>query len=188
MIYAVIPTGNRPNEYKCVIEWCYEMGVVPITIATSEEATDYAEGIAFIDSSKNISRWWNLGLEYAYNNGTDVVLVLNDDVSLPETWLHSVTKAISSGCTGASGQRATDRRYQKIAGYAFALNAKDRVYADENLVWYYGDDAIQRECEAKNGFKIIRDLYVDNKYGRTSERLFLKQIKLDEKYYKENYL
>lgn len=177
--YAVIPTGSRPTEYANVIEWCTNNSVIPITITTSAEARKYAIGITIDDDGLNISTWWNLGLDYAYSKGADIVLILNDDVVMPSNWLTPITKAIEEGASGASGERGNG----VISGYAFALNAKDGIRADENLVWWYGDDDIQRQCEKTNGFVCVPKLPVKNLYAFISSRSRKQQIELDKTYY-----
>lgn len=182
MIYAVIPTGNRPKEYKSVYDWCIKRNICTITIATSENSLGYVEGHTIISADLNISKWWNLGLKEAYDNKADVVLVLNDDVALTDNWLERVLVALQ-GKSGASGAR----HRTMIQGYAFALNGKDEIYADEDLVWYFTDDAVQRACENKNGFGLAQGLNVFNKYARSSESFMREQIERDRKKYEEKY-
>lgn len=186
MIYAVIPTGSRPDEYKSIYDWCINKGVVPITIATSTQAVAYAKRVALAGEGLNISRWWNVGIKYAYSQGdAEIIIVLNDDVSLPEGWLEAVVEAIRAGYTGVSTDRGPGRN--TIAGYAFALDAKAKVLADENLVWWYGDDDIQRQCEALGGFGIITIDGVLNKYGDSEYSRFQQQIDLDRAYYQRKW-
>lgn len=179
MIYAVIPTGNRPSEYKAVYDWCIKQGVEPVTVATSPAAAEYGEGIVLHDNSLNISRWWNLGLDYAYRNKAEHIIVLNDDVTIPDDWLRHIVDALDSGYVGASGRRGDD----KITGYAFGLNGQQRIRADEKLVWWYGDDDIQRQCEQAGGFICLPHLHVDNAYANSSYERMLQQIHLDRDYY-----
>ncbi len=189
--FAVIPTGNRPEEYKLVIDWCRKHDVLPITIATSEEANKYAEGIHIRDDGLNISHWWNLGLEFiskAQIKEDHVIAILNDDVTLPDKWFEVIEQAISNNhWSGASGKRGNRNLYNKISGYAFALNGKDGIRADESFVWYYGDDDIQHQCEKLNGFGLLNNLPVKNKYAFTSEERFSKQIKKDRITYEKKY-
>jgi len=184
-IYAVIPTGNRPKEYHSVIEWCANSGVTPVTIATSEEAQVYAEGPWTYDETFNISRWWNRGIRYALDQGdADVILVLNDDVVIPDGWLYQAVSAIRGGNSGASADRG---QYYMISGYAFAINPHHNILADENLVWWYGDDDIQRQCEEANGFVIFESKKVENKYGDSSQSRMQDQIALDREYYQNKW-
>lgn len=183
MICAVIPTGNREREYKTVYEWCIRNHVTPITIATSDTSFEYAKGITLQSHELNISKWWNIGMDKADELGAETILVLNDDVTLPNYWLQSILNELSKGYSGVSGERY--RGSNKIAGFAFVLNAKDGIRANEELKWYHGDDHIQNDCNALNGFKIIPNLRVPNKYARSSEALFPEQIKKDTELYKK---
>ena len=180
MIYAVIPTGSRPSEYQSVYDWCIKNNIKPITVATSPAAIGYAKRQVLAGEGLNISRWWNVGLNYIYSQGdAEIILVLNDDVTIPDSWLDQMIEAIQAGYTGASGERPIG----KIQGYAFALNAKQHVLADERLVWWYGDDDIQRQCEKLGGFAVVPGIDVPNKYANSSYSRFEAQIQLDRAYY-----
>lgn len=154
MIYAVIPTGDRKEMYLRTYQWCIDNNIAPITIATSAIALAYSKRMTLVDEGMNISRWWNLGLAHAYKQrDCDLVLVLNDDIIIPDGWLPAMISAIEAGYTGASTDRAPGRN--TISGWAFALDPKQKVLCDENLVWWYGDDDIQRQCEQLGGFGIL---------------------------------
>jgi len=185
--YAIIPTGNRPKEYLSVIESCKLAGVETITIATSKKAIAYSDGLCLYDDGLNISKWWNMGLEEiaGKENGDYLVAILNDDAILPSNWFDKMEKSISLGVSGASSPRSA--RGNKIAGYAFALSGKDNIRADENAVWWYTDDIIQRRCEMTNGFSLVYGLQVGNTYGNSSVERFQKQIDKDRLYYNEFY-
>jgi len=184
-IVAVIPTGNRPKEYQSVIDWCYDHNVTPITIATSEEADKYAVGAYISNRELNISKWWNLGIQRARQDfNPDYILVLNDDVQLPEGWLRQMVAAmLATGSSGASGQRGGKNL---ISGYAFILDAYG-TDADENLVWWYGDDDIQRQCELADGFYIVPNIRVKNLYGNSSVSRFAEQIEKDRIFFEQKW-
>lgn len=184
MNYAVIPTGNRPAEYKNVIDWCDKQGIHTITIATSSQAAAYAVGQTISHTNDfNISKWWNLGLAAAYKANAEHVYVLNDDVILPDYWQALICEALDNGYSGASGERGKGL----ITGYAFGLHSKSRIYADERLVWWYGDDDIQRQCENAGGFAIIPGLPAENLYGNSSYITFKEQIERDAVYYHQKW-
>jgi glycosyltransferase involved in cell wall biosynthesis len=187
MIYAVIPTGSRPDEYISVHDWCVSNGVIPITIATSPAAIGYAKRVVLAGEGLNISRWWNVGIKYALaQKDAEIILVLNDDITLPDGWLEKIVEAIRAGYTGASTDRGPGRN--TIAGYAFGLDAKQKVLADESLVWWYGDDDIQRQCEALGGFGIIEADGVTNKYANSSYSKMEHQIQLDRATYEKKWV
>jgi len=185
-IYAIIPTGSRPLEYSNVLNWCDKNNITSITIATSDQAKQYSKGITIESNDLNISKWWNMGLDLAKSQNADIALILNDDVILPDNWLDQITEQLSKGYSGVSGNRQSSN--SKIAGYAFGLNLKDNIRADENLVWWYGDDDIQKQCEAKNGFYIIPGLNVKNLYAFSTNHTFREQINKDSDYFYRKYM
>jgi len=179
MICAVIPTGSRASEYKSVIDWCTERNITPITIATSAAAEAYAEGLTISDDTLNISRWWNLGIDAARKQKAEYIFILNDDVVLPDGWDERIVEALEGGYAGASGERGAGL----IQGYAFGLNAKTKVRADEGLVWWYGDDDLQRQCEQAGGFLTIPGLEPVNRYAFISSASRREQIAMDKVFY-----
>lgn len=179
MICAVIPTGNRPSDYKSVIDWCNRFGVLPVTVATSSQAEAYATGKVVVDDTLNISRWWNLGIDVARKLKAEHILILNDDVILPDDWLPRIVEALEGGYAGASGERGNGL----IQGYAFALNGQVKLRADERLVWWYGDDDLQRQCEQAGGFVCIPGLEPVNRYAFISSTSRRDQIALDKAFY-----
>lgn len=183
MICAVIPTGSRPVDYENVYQWCLRNNVVPITIATSDAAAGYAKGLVIEDDTLNISRWWNLGIDAAYKKKAEHILILNDDVVLPESWLELIVDALEGGYAGASGERGAGL----IQGYAFGLNGSLRLRADEKLVWWYGDDDLQRQCEQAGGFLTIPRLAPVNRYAFISSTSRQEQIALDKAYYNDKW-
>lgn len=188
--YAVIPTGSRKEDYLSVIDWCKRHNVTTVTISTSDEADEYSVGKKIKCRELNISKWWNLGLEYIAEkefetNEEYVVAVLNDDVVLPENWFEMLEPMIKKGSSGASGLRFGIKR--QISGYAFLLNGRHDIRADEALVWYWGDDGIQKYCESEGGFALVTGLKVGNKYARSSEVFMSEQIEKDRAYYMEHY-
>lgn len=183
MNYAIIPTANRPNEYKNVTDWCDLHGIKTITVTTSEQARAYATGITVHDTVLNISRWWNLGLKIAYAKNAEVVYVLNDDAGLPDDWADLMNKELAAGASGASGNRGAGL----ITGYAFALNGNDKILADEKLVWWYGDDDIQRQCEQRNGFTIVPGVSVANYFAFQTSHDKNDLIYKDKAYYRDKW-
>lgn len=186
MIYAVIPTGDRKEMYLSIYQWCIDKGITPITIATSAVALSYAKHLTIAGEGMNISRWWNLGLKHAYSQpDCEFVLVLNDDIIIPDGWLPAMIAAIEAGYTGASNDRAEGRN--TISGWAFILDPKQKVLCDENLVWWYGDDDVQRQCEQLGGFGIIDSPPVENILANSTYSRMQAQTDLDAAYYRKKW-
>lgn len=164
MRFAVIPTHDRPDDYRDAVAAISPQVDTVITVA---HRCDYATGtvVEYEPVSPNISAMWNLGLELA---GDHHVAVLNDDVIVPPNWFDEVARQLDAGAAGASGPRCNEPSTQCIAGYAFALDGAKRIRADERLVWWYSDDQIQRCCEQAGGFKVIPDLFVEHRYPNST--------------------
>lgn len=176
--YAVIPTGNRPEEYGNLVAYLESNDVSVLTVATTPEALNYAVGEIIRCDVKNIQMWWNLGIERAYELGASIVAILNDDAILPDGWFEDMESAVV-GHSGASGMRFGNQ--QKISGYAFVLNPADLIKADERFIWWYGDDDIQRQCEEKNGFAFVPNLEVGNVFANSSYSSMKYEIMADRK-------
>ena len=176
MRFAVIPTGNRPDDYANVVKWCEDHDTTVITIATSQEAESYAKGEVIVSHDFNIQKWWNLGIDRATKLGATTIAILNDDAIMPDDWFDFIEPRLVDH-SGASGLRFGT--HAKISGYAFALNANDGIRADERFVWWYGDDDIEQQCRNKRGFLIIPGFEVGNKYANSSAPMMRKQIRRD---------
>lgn len=188
--WAVIPTGSRERDYLEVIEWCNKHNVTTVTISTSDEADKYSVGKVIKNRELNISKWWNLGLDYIADKEFDnqeqyAVAILNDDVILPDVWYDVMEYALNTGVSGASGQRFGTK--ELISGYAFVLQGRHDMRIDENLVWWWGDTDIEMQCRQESGFKIMHNLDVGNKYANSEVSRFSEQIEKDRVYFNDKW-
>lgn len=188
--WAVIPTSSREKDYLEVVEWCKNHDVTTVTISTSEEADKYSVGKVIKNRELNISKWWNLGLDYIAEQEFETeeeytVAVLNDDAIMPDDWFEKLERYISDGFSGASGYRFGTRL--QISGYAFLLNGRHDIRADEELVWWFGDDSVARRCEEEGGFAYVSGIEVGNKYANSTSEVFSEQIAKDRERYFEKY-
>jgi hypothetical protein len=137
----------------------------------------------------NISRWWNLGLDYVakaqqleatnpggYSSLDDyVVAILNDDLVVPRKFVQKLAEGIIH--TGAAAaypdQHGFGRHhlhqyvgpislYRRMTGYAFALRGSANIRADETLQWWYGDDDIDWTARQRGGSLLVGDLRVEH--------------------------
>jgi hypothetical protein len=122
----------------------------------------------------NISRWWNQGLDAV----ADVVLeadpgptkwdvaVLNDDAIVPEGWFDAVAGTIrqmgvAAGCSGGYGMPVLHTQNQapplatRMQGFAFVLAGELGLRADEQFVWYCGDDDLGRRAAVAGGMVMV---------------------------------
>lgn len=123
----------------------------------------------------NISWWWNQGLDWidrdckvrAANPWTKWdVAVLNDDAIVPEGWFDAVTGTMrqmqcAAGCSGAYGMPVLHTQNQapplatRMQGFAFILAGELGLRADEQFIWYCGDDDLGRRAAVAGGMVMV---------------------------------
>ena len=188
--YAVIPTNMRDCLQQCVEAIDSQVDKV-ILIDTRD---GYAGGV-FNDryfylphrGEKNISRWWNHGLDYAEKHHTHAlnndlvtsakfdVAVLNDDAIVPEGWFDAVSGAmrqmgVAAGCSGGHSMPVLHTQNQapplatRMQGFAFILAGELGLRADEQFIWYCGDDDLGRRAAIAGGMVMVPGMHVNHLY------------------------
>jgi len=117
----------------------------------------------------NISVAWTLGLTTvaAWANAQPYdVAVLNDDAIVPAGWMDLVTAAMRrAGAAAGAVARPGDPR---MAGYAFVLDGSAGIYADPQFEWWYGDDDIALQAEARGGVVQPRGPAVEHRHPNST--------------------
>jgi hypothetical protein len=144
----------------------------------------------------NISTLWNVGLSLAdaaaHRAEADEwdIAVLNSDVVVPPGWMVSLSMAMR-GTTAVlaypdqHGGRDTvlhtkaepvDLR-QRITGFAFMLRGEHGLRFDEELAWWYGDDAADWTAREQGGALLVPGIPVEHRAPNisTNERPELQQ-------------
>jgi len=116
------------------------------------------------DPSKppNLSRLWNLGLDAAFLCAGEEhhVAVLNDDAIVPYDWFETVTNQMAAtgavaGCSGPVSVMHTRPGpvplETRMTGWAFILDGRAELRADERLQWWYGDDMLDWTARKRGG-------------------------------------
>lgn len=131
---------------------------------------------------RNISRWWNIGIDLAAQHASWLgatewnTVVVNDDVIVPEGWVESMAAAMRSTpavlaypdqCGGReqilhTKAEPVDLR-QRIAGYAFMLRGEAGLRADESMAWWFSDDSIDWEARENGGALLVPGLAVEHR-------------------------
>lgn len=176
---AVIPTHDRASDFADCVEAIRPQVDEVIALAHGADAYEYALHTAGVDGTllygqafPNISTMWRMGLD-----ATDArwVAFLNDDAIVGPDWFDTLESyALSRGASGASGWRAPDS--EKIAGFAFILDATSGVRPDERFRWWYSDDAIQKRCESHSAFALHPEVIVEHRHPNKSTQGTLRQI------------
>jgi hypothetical protein len=170
-LWAVIPSIDRHQELQQLIKTLVSSDVNVVVIDTGYKTPLELEGVDVIrdiDPVRNISRWWNIGLDHVANHvglAEYTVAVLNDDVVLPAGSVQRLAKEItdteSAGACPLPGLRAPyikvtglDTHY-RMTGFAFALRGSLNLRADESLQWWYGDNDLDWHARQIGGMTFV---------------------------------
>jgi GT2 family glycosyltransferase len=130
----------------------------------------------------NISTLWNVGLALAdaqaHQHQADRwdIAVLNSDVTVPPGWIDGLSTAMRSTTAVLAypdqhgGKQAIlhtkaepiDLR-QRITGYAFMMRGEIGQRFDEDLAWWYGDDAADWTARENGGALLVPGLAVEHR-------------------------
>lgn len=182
-LWAVIPSRDRFPMLASLIDQLRHdnVNVVVIDTGYSPEFTTKRSGVSWIrdDSDPpNISRWWNLGIDYVKTieeSNEHVVAILNDDLVIPPKFVQSMmiamfkTDAVAAypDQFGFGRDKVYTRAepislYQRMTGYAFALRGSANIRADETLQWWYGDDDIDWRARQAGGSVLVGGVSVQH--------------------------
>ncbi|GAA3957996.1 hypothetical protein GCM10023085_45620 [Actinomadura viridis] len=187
---AVIPTKNRPEFLAdCVNSLDGQVHGILIVDNGSNPPTSAFPGLSsdlriirHAEYPPNISRLWNLGIDEvartAETNGWGAwnVLVVNDDIVAPDelvVTLSAAMRATTAVCAYPDqfgvGQRMLHTAAQptlvqeRICGYCFMLRGEAGIRADEDFVWWFGDDTIDWESRQAGGSLLVPGVRVEHR-------------------------
>ena len=185
--YAVIPSNGRECLWQCIEAISPQVDRINVILNGTTEA--------FLETAKqfpanvtptlsygppNISKWWNVGLDWAdwhsSENTTSTkydVAVLNDDAIVPEGWFDAVsgtmrTMGVAAGCSGGYGMSVLHTQNEapplatRMQGFAFILAGELGLRADEQFIWYCGDDDLGRRAATAGGMVMVPGFHVNH--------------------------
>jgi glycosyltransferase involved in cell wall biosynthesis len=191
--YAVIPTYNRPEV--CLRAIAAAVGEADhVYVIDNGDDPDDPNKAAPVSHSRewyvmrapmrppNISKLWNIGLEWAGWHAKGAgreqwdVAVLNDDAIIPPGWFDAVASQMRfRGAAAGSSGLPTGRYYlhsgagttalsHRMQGHAFVLRGEVGLRADETLQWWCGDNDLDMQARKAGGTVIIGGYPVEHLY------------------------
>jgi hypothetical protein len=144
-IWVVIPVGKREKYLPDLIDTLNDYIGNIIFINNNKDYTRF-NGIVHIEDFDeiNIHRWWNKGIDYAIGKGAEYVVVMNDDISLPQNMIDKAVDKMIDNNSLVCG-------LAYHAGVFFIIKSDSGIRADESLRWWCGDGDIFRQALLKNG-------------------------------------
>jgi hypothetical protein len=117
----------------------------------------------------NISRWWNLGLEWiaAADSSPHHVLIMNADARILTEGVARLSLALDEhpdACMagpmrGRSVHHETRHGFlgfeQRIPGFCFMLASRSGLRADEQFQWWAGDDDLEWRARRQGGTLLV---------------------------------
>lgn len=172
-LYAIIPSGHRPQELANLVHDLVDPGGVRVIIVDTgydRITISHPNVVVLQDREKpiNIQRWWNTGLRSVYFYQDQMapgeeftVAVLNDDLRVPPGFVQQLDANIqreeAAAACPAPGMRTVafkvDQRGNtlRMLGFAFALRGSLKLEADESFLWWYGDNDLDWRCRDLGG-------------------------------------
>lgn len=175
---AVILAHNRPGLLaECVAAISPQVGVVTILDNASyppvpELLARNVELVRIPDQPPNIAAMWNTVLDRAPN---EYVAFLCDDTAPAPGWFDSVVAAMKeTGAVAGSTHQITPvpapihkRDHDndvagRMCGYAFVLDTRSSIRADEDMHWWWCDTDIDWQARCRSGTVIAPGPVVTN--------------------------
>ncbi|MCX5253647.1 NTP transferase domain-containing protein [Streptomyces canus] len=188
--WAVVPSNGRPmldDLIASLVDQVYDVIVVannwdrpepPDALETLGLPVQVVDG----GDERNISRWWNRGLDMAaqhagWRGDTEFdVLVVNDDVICPSGLVETLGGRMRGrGAAMAYPDQAGGQQEilhtqagpvplsQRITGYAFLLRGEAGLRADESMAWWFSDDSLDWEARERGGSLLVPGVPVQHR-------------------------
>jgi hypothetical protein len=158
--WAVIPTAGRPLLHDCLASVRDQVDGIVI-VANGGYSADDIRGVAVVhdhSTDRNISRWWNLGLDELTRLGHAQwnALVLNDDVTLGAGAVLSLAATMrirnaAMAFLGSHERVLTAIGGERVTGWCFMLRGESALRADESMAWWASDNDIDWNARGIGG-------------------------------------
>lgn len=172
---AVIPTNARTCFYDAAAAILPQVDHL-VVIQNGGELTTPSDDKTVVvwdpRTRPNISRWWNQGFEWARRYAVERsarfwdVAVLNDDVIVPPDWFDKLSETLrrTNVAVASFGTVNMPVLHSKPGpmnlasrpqGFAWMTAGEKGIRADEDLVWWCGDDDIWVQATGLGGAMVI---------------------------------
>jgi len=148
-IWVTVPIGKRENYIPGLLSGLENFSDRIIFVNNSPGYTRFSNVHHIEDFGEiNIYRWWNTGINYAYDNGAEYVAILNDDVVFDNLFISSICEfliinklAIVDVLNSGNG-----------GGSAWIMDLSYNLRLDERFRWWYGDTELFDRARKMNKF------------------------------------
>jgi hypothetical protein len=184
--YAVIPTYNKSAQ---LLRLLHDLSTLHGVVVLENSDSDFVNKLLLPTNCvlipapirpPNLSLLWNIGLDIvasmarARSSVKWNVAVLNDDATLPDSgWCQrlgeSLRKSPAAVACGTSENRnrllTEDSPWtlaHRLCGWAHISKGELGLRFDEDLRWWYGDTAYDKEARKSGGTLLVAGEYVGN--------------------------
>lgn len=177
--WAVIPSAGRELLHDCITSLTGQVDGI-VVVANGPLRGQPIPGAVTIDDTTdtpNISRWWNLGIDYyaAFGAPEWNALIVNDDVVVPPHTVAALAGAlrnhgVAMAYPNQHDEYATIWReakpvslFHRITGYCFMLRGENGLRFDETLAWWFGDDDADWRARETGGAALVPGCRVEHR-------------------------
>lgn len=183
--YAVVPTYNKVTQLESLLfSLAHLDGVVVIDNGDQDlvarRNTPFNTQVIRAPGEPNLSVFWNAGLDIVqamarvYGAAEWNVAVLNDDAVLPDfRWcerigarMRETPAAVACGVSEPQTTLLTERSpwalSQRLCGWAHVSRGELGLRFDEDLKWWFGDTAYDKEARRSGGLLLVGGEPVEN--------------------------
>lgn len=172
--FAVIPTTGRECFYQAAQAIEDQVDYILVIKTRGPELVDWPHMLAYLDTSekRNISFWWNKGLDCAAFMAKELgaatwdVAVLNDDAIVDSTWFNDLSTTLRDTKVAIASMGDVPMRTlhskggplplgQRPQGFAWMMRGELGLRADEGFGWWAGDDDMWQQGIAAGGVMVV---------------------------------
>lgn len=162
--WAVVPTAGRPCLHDCLGALRDQTDGVVLVVNGGYDGVGAGPVSVIRDnnSDRNISRWWNVGLDAVARRMVDRdvfqwnAVVVNDDTVMAPGSVEVLTAGLRRhraqlAFCGETERVLTAPGPDRITGWCFAVRGEGALRADESLKWWAGDNDLDWSARISGG-------------------------------------